>query len=181
MNRTQSISPIRSKPAWRWDEVPENAASKSDLALVRTIATWLDSAFRVPVLGTRFGLDAIIGLIPGFGDAVTSFASLFILHSASQYGVPRLTLTRMGLNIGLDWLVGSIPLLGDLFDVFWKANRRNVALLERHLAQTPADQRRHRRSDRLFVFGVIAALLMVLAASIAIAVTIITAIFRLFT
>src|SRR3982751_6500789 len=105
MNRTQTISPLRSKSTWRSDAVPESTTSNSErLALLRTIAMWLDSSFRVPILGTRFGLDAIIGLIPGVGDAVTSFASLFILRSASQFGVPRLTLTRMGLNIGLDWL-----------------------------------------------------------------------------
>jgi hypothetical protein len=173
MNRSQTLTPDRTASAWRWDTKQTNSRS-DQLASLEALAFWLDSAFRIPILGTRVGFDAIIGLIPGIGDALTSFASLFILRAASKYGVRRATLARMGLNIGIDWLVGSIPFFGDMFDAYWKSNIKNVTLLKRHLNETPLDQRRNRRGDRLFVFGVIALLLLVLAASAAAAIAMVT-------
>jgi hypothetical protein len=173
MNSSQTLAPKRAQSAWNWDT--KQTGSRSDqLAALEALAFWLDSAFHIPILGTRVGFDAIIGLIPGIGDALTSFASLFILRAASKYGVPRTTLARMGLNIGIDWLVGSIPFLGDMFDAYWKSNVKNVTLLKRHLNETPLDQRRNRRGDRLFVFGVITLLLLVLAASVAAAIAMVT-------
>ena len=94
------------------------------------LAHWMDSAFHIPGIGLRFGLDAIIGLIPGLGDTLTSLASLYILNAGRRYGVPRVTMLRMAANIALDYLVGMIPLFGDAFDVVWKANQKNVALLQ---------------------------------------------------
>src|SRR6266566_7825040 len=94
--------------------------------------SWLmDDLFRVPGLGWRFGLDALIGLIPGFGDTATTLVSFYILAAGVRYRVPKITLLRMGLNIGLDYLLGSLPLVGDLFDAWWKSNKMNVALLRR--------------------------------------------------
>ena len=72
----------------------------------------MDDMFRVPVLGWRFGLDAVLGLIPGFGDTSTSLVSLYILVAAVRYRVPKITLLRMGMNIGIDYLVGSLPVVG---------------------------------------------------------------------
>src|SRR5262245_50025326 len=93
---------------------------------------WLmDDLFRVPVLGWRFGLDAIVGLIPGFGDTTTSLVSFYILVSAVRYRVPKITLLRMGLNIGIDYLVGSLPIVGDVADAWWKSNQMNLALLRK--------------------------------------------------
>jgi hypothetical protein len=115
------------------------------------LADWLDAKFRVPGLGIRFGIDALLGLLPGVGDAASALASLYILSAASRAGVSRATVARMGLNIGLDAVVGAIPLLGDLFDVYWKANQRNVALLQRHLQAAPEQTRRLNRRDRGFV------------------------------
>ena len=91
----------------------------------------LDDVFRVPVLGWRFGLDALIGLIPGSGDSGTALASFYILASAVRHGVPKITLLRMGMNIGFDYLLGSLPVVGDVADVFWKSNQKNIALLRR--------------------------------------------------
>lgn len=127
------------------------------------LARWMDSVFRIPGVGIRFGLDALVGLLPGVGDALTSLVSLYILTAASRFGIPRVTLARMALNIAIDWMVGSVPLLGDLFDVYWKSNQRNVALLRRHVMAAPVEERRARAGDWLFVGGLISALLAVLA------------------
>ena len=125
--------------------------------------SWLmDDLFRIPVVGWRIGLDAIVGLIPGFGDTATSLVSFYILAAAVRYRVPKITLLRMGLNIGIDYALGSLPVVGDLFDAWWKSNQMNVDLLRRR-AQVSASEAKHGRfSDWLFV-GVIILLLMGLA------------------
>lgn len=135
-------------------------------AELERLARWLDTAFRVPGLGIQFGLDALLGLVPGLGDAATSLASLYILNAAQRQGVPRITLVRMALNILLETIVGAVPLVGDLFDVYWKSNRRNVELLRHHFEASPAATGRATRSDRWFVALVTLALaaLMVAAA-----------------
>ena len=80
--------------------------------------SWLmDDFIRLPVIGWRVGLDALVGLIPGFGDTATSLVSFYILVSAVRYGVPKVTLLRMGMNLGIDYLVGTLPFVGDLFEV----------------------------------------------------------------
>jgi hypothetical protein len=132
------------------------------------LAYWMDTAFVIPGLGIRFGFDAIIGLIPGLGDVITSLISLYILAAARRYGVPRVTMLRMAFNIAVDTTVGAIPLLGDAFDVYWKANVMNVALLRRHVLATPDEQRTARRKDTLFVVGLIVGLVTLLAAIAAI-------------
>jgi hypothetical protein len=125
--------------------------------------SWLmDDLIRVPGLGWRFGLDALVGLIPGFGDTATSLVSFYVLVSAVRYGVPKVTLLRMGLNIGIDYLVGSFPVVGDIFDVWWKSNQRNVALLSKRATVSASEARKGKLSDWLFV-GLIILLLVVLA------------------
>jgi Domain of unknown function (DUF4112) len=131
---------------------------------IELIAYWMDTAFIVPGLRIRFGFDAIIGLIPGLGDLITSLISLYILAAARRYGVPRATLARMAFNIGVDTVVGAVPFFGDAFDVFWKANKMNVALLRRHVQATPEEQRRASRNDTLFIALLIAGLLAMMAA-----------------
>jgi hypothetical protein len=122
----------------------------------------MDNIFHIPGVGIRFGLDALIGLIPGLGDTVTSLASFYILNAGRRYGVPRVTLVRMALNIAVDYLCGAIPLLGDFFDVYWKANIKNVELLRQHVEATPAEERRARAGDWLVVAGLIFALVALL-------------------
>ena len=125
--------------------------------------SWLmDDLIRVPGLGWRFGLDAIVGLIPGFGDTATSLVSLYILVAAVRYRVPKVTLLRMGMNIGIDYVVGSFPLVGDLFDAWWKSNQRNVALLSKRATVSASEAREGKLSDWLFV-GLIILLLAGLA------------------
>jgi len=126
------------------------------------LAWLMDDLIRVPGLGWRFGLDALVGLIPGFGDTATSVASFYILASAVRYRVPKITLLRMGLNIGIDYLVGSLPLVGDLFDAWWKSNQKNIALLRKRAMVSAKDARSAKLSDWLFV-GLIIFLLAGLA------------------
>src|SRR6476620_6630282 len=113
--------------------------------------SWLmDDLIRVPVLGWRFGLDALIGLIPGFGDTATSLVSFYILVAAVRYRVPKITLLRMGLNIALDYVLGSFPVVGDLFDAWWKSNQMNVALLKERAKVEGEAAREGRFGDWIF-------------------------------
>jgi hypothetical protein len=122
--------------------------------------SWLmDDLIRVPGLGWRLGLDAIVGLIPGFGDTATSLVSFYILVAAVRYRVPKITLLRMGMNIGIDYLVGSLPLVGDLFDAWWKSNQMNVELLRKRATVSASEARQGTLSDWLFV-GLIILLLI---------------------
>lgn len=125
----------------------------------------MDDLFRVPVLGWRFGLDALIGLIPGVGDTATSLVSFYILAAAVRYRVPKITLLRMGLNIGLDYAFGSLPLVGDFFDAWWKSNQRNLDLLKQRATVSAEDARAGRASDWLFVGGIVVGLIGLAIAS----------------
>jgi Domain of unknown function (DUF4112) len=100
---------------------------------IRLLSHLLDEQFRLPGTKYRVGLDGLLGLIPGIGDAVGALLSAYILYEAIKLGVPRLTLARMVVNIGLDAVIGAIPLAGDVFDILWKANKKNLALLHAHL------------------------------------------------
>ncbi len=128
----------------------------------------MDDLFRVPVLGWRFGLDALIGLIPGFGDTATSLVSFYILASAVRYRVPKITLARMGLNIGIDYLIGSVPVVGDFLDAWWKSNHMNLDLLKQRATVSADEARAGRASDWLFVGGIIVVLIGLLAVSVAV-------------
>lgn len=103
------------------------------LARLEQLASLLDDRFTVPGTDFRFGLDPILGLIPGIGDSATAALTGYMILVARRYRLPVSVQARMVLNLVLDWLVGSIPLLGDLFDFGFKANRRNLILLRRHL------------------------------------------------
>ncbi len=107
-----------------------------------TIASLLDDMFRIPGTKVRFGLDAIIGWIPGIGDAAAGIASFLIVFAAWRRGTPGVTLARMVANVVLETMVGAIPILGDLFHVIWKANRRNYRLLMRERYQPSANRKR---------------------------------------
>jgi hypothetical protein len=119
------------------------------LALLRRWAVLLDSAFKVPGVPVRFGLETIVGLVPGIGDLATPAFTVLVLATGVRMRVPFLVLVRMAMNAGIDALIGLVPLLGDLVDVAWKANLRNLDLLERHAVPgTPAT-----RGDAWFVAG----------------------------
>jgi hypothetical protein len=123
-----------SSQAWTFDDRADNLTSRQQrLARIDALATLLDSALVVPGTNIRFGLDAIVGLVPGIGDFAMSLVSLYIVHEARQLGAPAHLLVRMVANIAIDGIVGSVPLAGDIFDVMWRANRRNMALLYDYL------------------------------------------------
>jgi Domain of unknown function (DUF4112) len=126
----------------------------------------LDEAFRVPGTGIRFGIDGIIGLVPGLGDALAGLLSLVIPFAAWARGVPYITLIRMAMNLAIDVLVGSIPVFGDIFDIAWKANRRNYLLMQRHLGEP----RRHTWRDWAFLLLIGLGLTLIIAIPIALAV-----------
>jgi hypothetical protein len=126
----------------------------------------LDGLFRIPGTGWRFGLDTIIGLIPGVGDTITSFASFYILAAGVRYRVPKITLLRMGLNIGIDYIFGIVPVIGDLFDTVWKSNEMNIALLRKRATVSADEAKKGRKSDWLFVGLIILILIALFIGSI---------------
>jgi hypothetical protein len=134
------------------NQLPEQASRPVKIDESLTRLSWLlDDLIRIPGLGWRIGLDALVGLIPGFGDTATSLASFYILASAVRYRVPKVTLLRMGLNIGIDYLVGSVPLVGDIFDAWWKSNQMNIELLSKRATVSASEARQGKLSDWLFV------------------------------
>jgi Domain of unknown function (DUF4112) len=133
---------------------------------LKALTKLLDSAFQVPGTRFRFGLDAIVGVIPGIGDAIGAVFSAIIVFQAARLGASKATLARMIGNVALDTIVGEIPLLGDLFDAGWKANTKNLALLEAQLERPAATGKASRRL--LFLLG--AGLLVLLAGVIALSV-----------
>jgi hypothetical protein len=136
--------------------------SSRRLTAVGAFAEWLDAGFRVPGTNIRFGLDPLLGLIPGVGDVVGAVLAGWILVEAVRLGASRATLVRMAGNVALDAVLGAVPIIGDIFDFAWKANLRNVALLNRHLMDPP----RARRGDRFFIACVIGGTIAVLVGAL---------------
>jgi hypothetical protein len=139
----------------------------------RALARILDSAFEVPGTRFRIGLDPIIGLIPGIGDLLGSGFSAYILWLGARAGAPVPVLARMFVNVAIEMIVGTIPLIGDLFDAGWKANQRNVDLLEDYLD----NPRRATATSTVFTVLAIVALIALVAGTIWLAARIITWIF----
>ena len=134
------------------------------IADVEAVARWLDYAFEIPG-GFRFGLAGIIGLIPGIGDILDALVSLYIVTRAVQLGLSRVAIARMLVNIGIEGLAGAVPFAGDVFDIAFKANRRNYLLLKSHLAEP----RRQSVYDWLFL----AVTVLLVVASVALPVIVI--------
>lgn len=110
-----------------------SSSKKVDLEQIESLSSWLDSKFRIPGTNIRFGLDALIGLIPFVGDSAMLVPQLLLVAKSYHLGISKKVLVKMLANVGLDWLVGSIPFLGDIYDLFFKSSKRNVALLKKHL------------------------------------------------
>jgi len=100
------------------------------------LANLLDTAFILPGTDIRFGVESLLRLLPGTGDVLASALSCYLLYEARQLGVPRLLLARMAGNVIIEAIFGAVPIAGDAFDIFFRANRRNVALLREHFART---------------------------------------------
>jgi hypothetical protein len=126
---------------------------------LRHISRLLDSAFAIPGTQFRIGLDPILGLLPGLGDLTSPLFAIALLWQSRDLGIPRVVQLRMIFNVAIDALVGLLPMAGDVFDFVWKANDRNIVLLERHAYE----HRRPSPSDWLFVSGMILLLLVIAA------------------
>ena len=142
---------------------------------LRRLARLWDSGFRVPGTNIAFGLDPLVGLVPGVGDAAGALVASYVVLQAARLDVPGLTLLRMLANIAIDTLLGTVPVIGDVFDVVWKANLKNVALIEHHLA----DPHGARRASRLWLIVVVAVLLLLAASGIAAGWLVVRALMRL--
>jgi len=140
-----------------------------ELERLRGLSRLLDSAIRIPGTRYSFGVDAIVGLVPGIGDAIGAIFSLYIIFQAARLGVPKSTLARMIGNVGVDTLVGEIPLLGDLFDVGFKSNIRNLSLIEQHLHRPGAAKAQSRRLLLGLGLGLIALLVGIVALGVVVA------------
>jgi hypothetical protein len=127
----------------------------------------MDNQFRIPLINWRFGLNALIDLIPQIGDILTTIIALYLLVSAVRYRVPKITLARMGLNIGIYFVVGIIPFIGYLFAVWWKPNMRNLNLIRQRATVSAEDAKRGRASDWWFVLIIIGGIVALFFGSIA--------------
>lgn len=105
---------------------------------LRRLAWWMDERFVIPGIGKRVGLDGLVGLVPGIGDTAALLAAAYIVYHGMRMGAPRPVIGRMIANVVVDYVVGSVPVVGDVFDIAFKANRRNVDLLDRWLAEEEA-------------------------------------------
>ena len=151
---SKSVSPkTASKKSVANRQVREDAR----LQRIERLGHLLDNSIRLPG-GYRIGWDAIIGLIPGFGDIAGFVLSAYIVYEAARFRVPKVTLGRMVINLGIEALIGLLPFLGDLFDAAFKANLRNLDLLHHHIGE---DRHRQEPSDRGFVLVLLVVFLLI--------------------
>lgn len=136
---------------------------------VRTLARFLDDAVRIPGTSVRLGFDALVGLVPGVGDVAGAALSGYVVVAAARLGTPPSVLLVMVFNVAVDTVIGSVPALGDLFDIGWKANVRNAALLDRHLA-APGPTR---VASRWTIAAVVGSLLLLAAGAVALSVVVV--------
>ncbi|HET8563367.1 MAG TPA: DUF4112 domain-containing protein [Candidatus Binatia bacterium] len=139
----------------------ENVAESSDSRMRRldALSRLLDSAFSIPGTRFRIGLDGLLGLIPGIGDSLGAALSAYIIVEAARLGAPKRLLLRMIGNVAVEGIVGAVPIVGDVFDIVWKANVKNVALLRTH---RDALERQEQSSRQLLSFFIIAIILAVI-------------------
>jgi hypothetical protein len=115
-----------------WNDGADVWFRRASLERLDRLSSLLDIAFLVPHTNIRFGIEAILRLVPGIGDIAASALSCWVLYEAHRLGVPGLLLTRMIGNVVVEGIAGAVPIAGDLFDVGWRANRRNVRLLREY-------------------------------------------------
>ncbi len=141
------------------------------LSRARALTRLLDSAARVPGTSFRFGLDPVLGLIPGLGDVAGAALSGYVVILASRLGAPRSVIVRMLGNVAIDTVAGAMPVVGDLFDAGWKSNTRNLALLERHIGLPTTE----RAASRTVVWLTVAALAVLALGAVALAIFLVRA------
>lgn len=149
-------------PADRTPDPDESARYERALARIDGTARLLDSQFRIPFTRIRFGIDPLIGLLPGIGDAAGLLLSLYLMVEAVKVGAGPKQVIRMAGNVLIEFVVGLIPLVGDAFDVMWKANDRNAAMLREHIGRKLNPAKRRRPWLLYLLIGVFGALLLVL-------------------
>jgi hypothetical protein len=145
------------KSSWAAGSMPRSTATNRIL-FARFLAELLDQRFTIPGTSIRIGLDPILGLIPGIGDALANIAGSVILVIAAQLNVPKIVLVRMGLNVAGNALIGAVPVFGDVFSIWFRSNAKNADLLERY-ARSEAP--RAGLNDWLFVVGIILAVVLI--------------------
>ena len=163
-----TLSPTHSMPTppVHTGPVTTDQAAADRAASLRSLARVLDSAIGIPGTRIRLGLDSIIGLVPGVGDLAGAALSGYIVLAAARLGVPTSVIIRMVINVAIDALVGAVPLLGDLFDVGWKANTKNTALIDRYLTAPAATK----KGSLGVILGVVLVLILLAAAAFALTV-----------
>jgi hypothetical protein len=141
------------------DKTHRPRSSIERVALARFLAELLDQRFTIPGTSIRFGLDPILGLIPGIGDVIANLAGSTILLIAVQYRLPKIILLRMGLNVAFNALIGAIPIFGDVLSIWFRSNIRNAQLLERYVS---AERQTASAGDWIFVLSIIFAIVLLL-------------------
>ncbi len=174
--RALPLSPVKTREI-EVEVLPKSTESRAlrggEDPLVAFVARLMDTAFSIPGTKIRFGLDPLLGLLPGLGDTVTALVSALLIAQSARYGVPKVILARMAGNVLLNTAVGAIPVVGDLFSVWFKSNAKNYALLRNHAGA----RRQSTGRDWLFVIALLAAIFVFLAVVIIGAVTILQKIF----
>jgi hypothetical protein len=141
------------------DTTRRSRSSVERIAVARFLAELLDQRFTIPGTSIRFGLDPLLGLIPGIGDAIANLAGSAILLIAAQYRLPKIILLRMGLNVAFNALIGAIPVVGDIFSIWFRSNVKNAQLLERYVS---AERKAPTAGDWFFVLAVIFGIVLLL-------------------
>ena len=167
-----SRSPIQNSPT-----NTSNKSQAASLRRLRRISHLLDNAIPIPGTKHRIGLDPILGLIPGGGDLVGSIFAGYVVFKSAQMGVPQETLLKMAANIVFDTVAGTVPVAGDLFDVAWKANVKNIELLDAHLGSPEQGK----KADWLFVAALLLGLILIVGSVIFLSVMIFGWLFQVIT
>jgi hypothetical protein len=160
-----------------WEVLPPEEKNKRKALepIFKWLAYIMDEVVRVPGTQFRFGLDPLLGLIPGIGDTSSALVSAFALIQAVRIGVPRVLIMRMALNVFVNELIGVVPVVGDAFSFWFKSNARNYEIIKHHRLGTNAPK----RSDWLFVIGILLLLFVIVCVGIAISFLVLGAIARL--
>jgi hypothetical protein len=153
---------------------PPNQSQIASLRRLRQISHLLDNAIPIPGTRYRIGLDPVLGLIPGGGDLISSIFAGYVVFKAAQLGAPRETLVQMAANIVFDTVAGTVPVAGDLLDVTWKANVKNIELLDAHLGSPEPGK----KADWLFVAALLLGLMLIVGGVIFLSVMLFAWVFR---
>src|SRR5438067_2685159 len=138
---------------------PDQTEFERDERFIRFVSQLMDTMFVIPGTNIRFGLDPIVGLLPGIGDSVDAIISAYLIARAARYGLPKIIVARMALNVLINTLGGALPIVGDAFSVWWKSNAMNYELLRKHATA----RRTSTRAEWVFVIVLIVAMVACMA------------------